>query len=257
MSNLLRRLAAHHSGTLPRVRPMASLPYQGAPAFVDEAPVAGLAQPAETGAPSPAGFEHAARETTARANARTPRARAELDAGKPPDPLMKPPVAPPGTTHAPPHATTPAPTTQPRSVAASPRPTSSKPSEPTLSATDELAVPTPITPPAQSPEATEATVTPTVATARIAPPARRKAAETLGAAPSPLLPSRTVAPQAPTSPARPTTASSPEPNEVHVHIGRIEVTAVHEAPTPRSRPRRGQAPMSLDDYLAKRQRGEA
>jgi hypothetical protein len=42
--------------------------------------------------------------------------------------------------------------------------------------------------------------------------------------------------------------------EVHIHIGRIEVTAVHEA----SRPRRERAPsapsMSLDAYLAKRGR---
>jgi len=46
-----------------------------------------------------------------------------------------------------------------------------------------------------------------------------------------------------------------ESTEVHVHIGRIEVTAVPESsPTrPARRPRR--EPMSLDDYLAQRQRG--
>ncbi len=46
-----------------------------------------------------------------------------------------------------------------------------------------------------------------------------------------------------------------EPTEVHVHIGRVEVTAVPESsPTrPARRPRR--EPMSLDDYLAQRQRG--
>jgi len=47
------------------------------------------------------------------------------------------------------------------------------------------------------------------------------------------------------------------PDEIHVHIGRIEVTAVSEAPKPKARAARGQAPMSLDDYLAKRQRGGA
>ncbi len=43
--------------------------------------------------------------------------------------------------------------------------------------------------------------------------------------------------------------ASLEPNEVHVHIGRIEVTAVHE--TPRARPTPGRAPITsrLDGYL--------
>lgn len=42
--------------------------------------------------------------------------------------------------------------------------------------------------------------------------------------------------------------------EVHVSIGRIEVTAVHEAPAARSVGPRRPAPMSLDDYLATRRR---
>jgi hypothetical protein len=46
-----------------------------------------------------------------------------------------------------------------------------------------------------------------------------------------------------------------EPNEVHVHIGRIEITAVHEA-APRRRVQISPAasPMTLDAYLAKRGR---
>jgi hypothetical protein len=42
--------------------------------------------------------------------------------------------------------------------------------------------------------------------------------------------------------------------EIHIHIGRIEVTAVHEpaAVAARRKPR-GREPMSLDDYLARRQ----
>ena len=44
-----------------------------------------------------------------------------------------------------------------------------------------------------------------------------------------------------------------EPTEVHVHIGRIEVTAITEpAPAP-AKPRRGKPTMSLEEYLAKRQ----
>jgi hypothetical protein len=43
-----------------------------------------------------------------------------------------------------------------------------------------------------------------------------------------------------------------EPDEVHIHIGRIEITAIQE-PKPASRPaRKGAAPLSLDDYLARR-----
>jgi hypothetical protein len=54
--------------------------------------------------------------------------------------------------------------------------------------------------------------------------------------------------------AKSTAAAETAAEEVHIHIGRIEVTAVHEA----SRPRRERTPsvpaMSLDTYLAKRGR---
>ena len=43
-----------------------------------------------------------------------------------------------------------------------------------------------------------------------------------------------------------------ETTEVHVSIGRIEVTAVHEPAPPKPAVSRRSAPMSLDDYLAKR-----
>jgi hypothetical protein len=46
--------------------------------------------------------------------------------------------------------------------------------------------------------------------------------------------------------------ASEEPSEVHIRIGRIEVTAVHEAAPPRRPP--VPSPMSLDAYLAKRGR---
>jgi hypothetical protein len=46
-------------------------------------------------------------------------------------------------------------------------------------------------------------------------------------------------------------------DEIHIHIGRIEVTAVQEpaAPAPRRKPK-GREPMSLDDYLAKRRQAK-
>jgi hypothetical protein len=46
-----------------------------------------------------------------------------------------------------------------------------------------------------------------------------------------------------------------ETTEVHVSIGRIEVTAVHETPPPRLPPPRAAKPMSLDEYLARRRGG--
>jgi hypothetical protein len=43
-----------------------------------------------------------------------------------------------------------------------------------------------------------------------------------------------------------------ETTEVHVHIGRIEVTAVHEAAPERPRRSKVPGPMSLDEYLTRR-----
>ncbi len=40
--------------------------------------------------------------------------------------------------------------------------------------------------------------------------------------------------------------------EVHIHIGRIDVTALQEAPRPKARPRERAQPVSLDAYLAGR-----
>jgi hypothetical protein len=49
-----------------------------------------------------------------------------------------------------------------------------------------------------------------------------------------------------------------ETTEVHVSIGRIEVTAVHEAaPAPKRAPARGQRALSLEDYLARRKVGRS
>jgi hypothetical protein len=50
-------------------------------------------------------------------------------------------------------------------------------------------------------------------------------------------------------------AARAEPGDVHIHIGRVEVTAVHEAPAPRRRPVPAPSPMSLDAYFARRGRG--
>ena len=54
----------------------------------------------------------------------------------------------------------------------------------------------------------------------------------------------------------PTQASSPPTGEteVHIHIGRIEVTALQEAPRAKARPRERAQPMSLDAYLEQRRK---
>ncbi|MGV8803575.1 MAG: hypothetical protein ACWA6Y_01265 [Polaromonas sp.] len=81
------------------------------------------------------------------------------------------------------------------------------------------------------------------------------------AAPAPLLPRQSNAPPPASahwpaaSPATSPARAAAEATEVHVHIGRIEVTAMHEAAPPRKRPAAA-APAStpLDAYLAARQR---
>lgn len=45
---------------------------------------------------------------------------------------------------------------------------------------------------------------------------------------------------------------SSQDTEVHIHIGRIDVTAVHEKPQPKARTRERTQPVSLDAYLAAR-----
>ncbi len=49
-------------------------------------------------------------------------------------------------------------------------------------------------------------------------------------------------------------AAAAETTEVHVNIGRIEVTAVHEAPSKKPKGAPARKPMSLDEYLSRRQR---
>ncbi len=54
--------------------------------------------------------------------------------------------------------------------------------------------------------------------------------------------------------AAPSAAKAPpqQADEVHIHIGRIEITAIQESAPSKREARKGPAPLSLDDYLAKR-----
>lgn len=82
--------------------------------------------------------------------------------------------------------------------------------------------------------------------------------------PPPLLPITTTAQPAALNPharvqrgqlgAATTQTQIGETTEVHVSIGRIEVTAVHEAPAPKRHAPITAKPMTLEDYLARRRR---
>ncbi len=73
-------------------------------------------------------------------------------------------------------------------------------------------------------------------------------------APGPLLPEVAGAPAPRRVAASQTPPAAESPNEVQVHIGRIEVTAVESANPPKRKARAARQPMSLDDYLSSRQR---
>ncbi|MDB6084919.1 MAG: hypothetical protein JWN43_2800 [Gammaproteobacteria bacterium] len=63
-----------------------------------------------------------------------------------------------------------------------------------------------------------------------------------------------VSPATTHQPAMARAAANNQETEVHIHIGRIDVEAVHEAAPPRRTPPKTTSPMSLDSYLAKRGR---
>lgn len=75
------------------------------------------------------------------------------------------------------------------------------------------------------------------------------------ASPSTPPPWRTAAAQA-REVAQPMAARTPPAaeSEVHIHIGRIEVTALQEAPRPKAKPREPAQPMSLETYLQQRRK---
>lgn len=74
------------------------------------------------------------------------------------------------------------------------------------------------------------------------------------AVPTTLLSPRSQPARQPAGPAAPAIAAAPprQADEVHIHIGRIEVTAIQESAPSKRETRKGPAPLSLDDYLAKR-----
>lgn len=258
MTGLFRRLARQALGRpQPTVRSMARLPFQAPPEWreTDEAAVAAGAQ----NAPLPDDLQAVPAEAPERPVA-PPAAAPDMPAARPRTGRYA--RAPSPTAAAPTHAI-PAPVASPAARRADiehGRAERRLPSE--RGPFSAPAADAPDSPGGERLGAGEAAVT----AQRPTPPARpvRAAAEP---SPAPLLPADTPASPARTAERRPTATAAPAarakvpaadgaaaPAEVHIHIGRIEVTAMPEAPAPKRARKAGSAPLSLDDYLARRQR---
>lgn len=256
MSTLFRRLAAQNVGMpAPRIRPLASLPYQSAPAFID--PLASDASTAPAIVPDPAS------PTTSS----PPRSPGHPTFGDPPQALTPLTETLTGAEDTPsskrqnvaegtatPTGATDVQAMPQRPIASSPRQPSAKRAHRSREVVAEShtgasgdtgdTMPDALLPTARHQDAPMASPPPLI-------PAFHPALDL----PSTHSVARPAAPRPSSNPARHTPETAPD--EIHVHIGRIEVTAVSEAPKPKARAARGQPPMSLDDYLAKRQRGGA
>lgn len=253
MSGLLARLARHLAGpSLPTVRSRASLPYAPLPALQESPPMpAAPAQgAAATSAESAWPVEPAAAEAQAKRRATSQPLRPVATAPSPlftappeaPAPLGRPPAAlarrdeseradasviPSGPSHAGTmsHA-------EARATAAeAPAPRSDDTPIPALDG-ESWRAPEALWPAARPGDALEAGTRrdPVVSSRRAPAQGGPSASGSAGG----------VAP------------AKGAPDEVHVHIGRIEVTAVVEPPAAPPRSRRGPAPMTLDDYLRRR-----
>ncbi|MED5607476.1 hypothetical protein VV867_07245 [Pseudomonas sp. JH-2] len=231
MSGLLRRLAAQAGGQRGvTLHAPARLPFQPAPERLDSgearlpAALPGAALPALMELPASPAITPTAAVPPARPHAAT----AQRPGEAPPAPAVQ--------------AEEPSPVQQPRL----PEPLlAEQPLNLVIHAPDaaptETAAPTPLamheTPPHhQAPPGVDA-----------APPS--PAAPRL----PPLLAPMASATAAPTRAAPPPAEPVPrQPDEVHIHIGRIEVTAIQETAPARREARKGPPPLSLDDYLARR-----
>ncbi|MBT0959891.1 hypothetical protein [Denitromonas iodatirespirans] len=262
MTGLFRRLARQATGQpQPTLHSMARLPYQMPPAWreadesVDTAPGAPVAQGPSRADPQTAAAPALHRGTPPPAADGVPSPgmrQAPRDATLAPTEVSPTPVAPAPI----------APSPRPEIVAADTDTGRARPGEAPAPPPGHVSSgrrPTDPTPEsARPPVAGDVPVAP-----RRATPPVRAMAEPL---PAPLLPADapssavvvaerrpTRATAAPQNPAR-VESSAAEPAYIHIHIGRIEVTAVPEAPAPKRPRKAGPAPLSLDDYLAKRQR---
>lgn len=257
MSSLLRRLV-RPAGEIRHVRPTAALPYQSAPAFDD----VGL------DAPAPSAASMAPPPLVAEPPRATPSARSPASPNR-----AKPDTSPPGRASAPAHhepaASTPVIETPPDTAPpwAPPAPLMAERIEHPPTGTG---VSLGIQPPTQdTTEALPDASAPATGRGHPAGKSARSAPPEAGTAPRPN-PSPLFRPQAreQTAPLshRPqgpeanridAGATADETPEIHVHIGRIEVTALPQTAAPQPKRRQGKSPMSLDDYLARKRGGAA
>jgi hypothetical protein len=221
MSGLLHRLAQRTlNGNAPRVRPVAPIPWLATP---------GIFEAAESATPAP---ETAVPHTrTASPVARSPEAPEAAPRETPDVPLPEPPVVPTAAMAAIAHDETEA------------------PAAPTFVEPDHAppGVPTAFVTPQNPPMTAMSTDAPTAARRSYPASARRL--------PPPLLAPRPDAQADPAVPrSRPHVAATvtEPPTEVHVHIGRVELTAVTESPPPQRKTLPAPTGRSLDEYLQQR-----
>lgn len=249
MSGLLRRLARHaQSASRPTIHAMARLPYMPAPALlpVDDADVRAptmaptaapaMSPPPASAEPAPAAPAPQSMPTPQPATVRNPIHRAAID-DRGAEARLASPVS--QADRLPPALMPAAPTDRPADPATSPV----VPDAEHATERAGAAAPTPLY---GHPQATPQPQP---------PPATRPAIHDARALPDALLPPSPPPARATTAAvgAHPPAPAADTPTEVHVHIGRIEVTAVHAPAAPRPAARSGRAPMSLDEYLARRQ----
>jgi hypothetical protein len=248
MSRLFHRLAAQATGSAgPSVHSLARIPYV-APLELAEEVQAPNAPPPRSEQPRPTATEPTRPSRAALDTRAPPRAASTETISSEPPPLMpsSSPDSPkrPATEHVAP-LDVPVDNTPGALLDAD-----AQPSEHRLRAALPSVLRVPQTDPEQQPEPAHSTP----------PQAERPSAPTPNSVPDPLLrPSRptqyqrgSVRPHNLGQSFETRKQDESETTEVHVHIGRIEVTAVHEAPPdkPKRPPVRG--PMSLDEYLTRR-----
>lgn len=242
MTGLLHRLAARANGTAWSVRSDSRLPF--ATEGLETAPTLAAQPPQAEPMPQP---------QPAMPNAAGPAQVAGAPTAVPPTPMLPSRLQ---------QAPWPAP---PNAPSAAPRPQAAL----RHGSLDPLANDAPSPPQLPTPHATGTQPAAAMSLASPLAPAARSAQPpaftpfTQQRDPAPLLPDHQgAAPSAmPASPATHARAATwagsvppaaREDTEVHIHIGRIDVTAVHEAPKARPRARERAQPVSLHDYLATR-----
>lgn len=258
MKGLLHRLAARAAGTALPVRSNAGLPYSGGLVWLGEALSANIGSvpgPFSAAAPLPSddAIQPAEPASTRVKVVRSTQAATEIHAGEPalPSPAYPHSTAMlPGTMRptAEPSAAPRVPVSERHAGAQSPI----EPDSPPREVARRLAPSLPV-------ESDQPRLAP--AAAHLSNVSSRRTIRPPPAAPALLMPPTfahvdaslaIAAPQKMPPPLGPERQAHDDTTEVHIHIGRIDVTAMHEAPAPRPRPKQRPAPRSLDAYLAAR-----